>query len=467
MSTEQAVDVQVRRSDYAQELYITARPQPRADTTGRESFDKLSATKLFEQVACVLREHNAFILQERVFAQAEAVPGLRAARADAFGMGRAPRGKNAKKNGRHGSGALAKKCEKGDLADGIEPTWLAVPASDLCNKGGIAGVQVHAISGCPRPQVLFDQEIGGEPCGRLVTIPTQEGSQRYLTGCNLQAGVFGMARRHGSRGHASSQGETIAMHEESPADQAKAMLAKAEAILAQAGGTLANVARTWMWLGNILDWYGEFNTVRNELFQARGLFKMEGQSTRDIRGLPHSCQKLPASTGIGIGPATVGHSGVDTQPGGRRHCVMDFFAALDASNVQYLLAGGNQGAASKYGSAFSRAVVTKTPGGTAVYVSGTAAIDAAGQTTHLGDAAGQIADTLQNVRAVLKDARCDQDDIVQTMVYCKTPQVQQAFLDLLAGNGKETWPMPRTIVAIADVCRDNLLFEIEATAMPR
>lgn len=427
LATNPAIDIdtRIRRSDYGQELYITARPAPGADGLFRQ---KLRA--LFEAVAKTLGEHNAFILQERVFAQTSAMESVRTARADVFF------GKN-------------------DVADGVEPTWLAVPAGTY---GSIAGVQVHAVAGCTRPQVL---SVDGEPCGRLATFlskNTEQGPERYLTGCNLQA----------------NRQESFA---KTPADQAKAMLAKAESLLTQAGATLANVARTWMWLGNILDWYGEFNAVRNELFQARGLMTGNGDGV------------MPASTGIGIGPFSTKAE--------NRHCAMDFFATLGAPKMECLMAGGNQGAASKYGSAFSRAVVTKTPGGRTVYVSGTAAIDAAGHTTHLGDAAGQIADTIKNVRAVLKDGGCDQDDIVQTMVYCKTPQVERAFLDTfdmgstagqptasssvknIWGDSVEAfcqrpkkdrpraWVNAQSVVAIADVCRDNLLFEIEATAMPR
>jgi enamine deaminase RidA (YjgF/YER057c/UK114 family) len=429
------IEVRVRRSDHAQELYITARPAPGAD-----------AKCLFEQVAGVLREHNVFVLQERVFAQPSDVKNLRAARIAAFG----------------------------DLVDGVEPTWLAVPPGAY---GPIAGVQVHAVAGCTRPQVL---SVDGEPCGRLATFlsnNTETGPERYLTGCNLQANVLDQKDQ-----------------ESLPADQAKGMLAKAESLLTQAGATFANVARTWMWLGKILDWYGEFNAVRNELFQARGLLASpaaKGRPSARIEAQDLLTREgnvvMPASTGIGIGPAVI----LDRV---KKHCAMDFFASLGVPKMECLMAGGNQGSASKYGSAFSRAVVTKTPGGRTVYVSGTAAIDAAGHTTHLGDAAGQIADTIKNVRAVLKDGGCDQDDVVQTMVYCKTPQVERAFLDTWGrdpaagrtpalssvknnwGDSTEVFPKkdrPRawvnaqSVVAIADVCRDNLLFEIEATAMPR
>jgi enamine deaminase RidA (YjgF/YER057c/UK114 family) len=366
MSSSPEVAVCVREAQGVKELYITARPGAHADPAG-------GAAVLLGAVAAVLREQRAAIVQERVFADASAMPAVAAARAKAFA----------------------------GLTDAVEPTWLVVPPNAL---GPISGVQVHALAGAEPATIL---SLDGRPHGRLIKF----GAMSYLAGCNLQADA----------------------PLEAP-EQARAMLAQAEALVAQAGGTFADIARTWMWLGGILDWYGDFNRVRNEFFAARNLFAAGG--------------RLPASTGIGIGPY-----------GGRR-CAMDFCAVLGREKPTLLQAGGNQGSANRYGSAFSRAAVAATPGGKTVYVSGTAAIDAAGVTTHLDDARGQIEDTVVNVTAILRAAGCRSEDVVTALVYCKTPQVEQAFR---AGWGD--FPMPH-IIAVADVCRDNLLFEIEATAMP-
>lgn len=336
------------------------------------------ATALMERVGAVLAENSACILQERLFADAAGMEALVTARASVLKS----------------------------FADGVEPTCLIVPPN---MHGPICGVQVHAMAGPTKPKVL---SVGGRPCARLVNM----GDWSYLVGCDLQA--------------------------DAPAEpdrEAAAMLEKTEAVLSQVGGTLHDIARTWMWLGGILSWYGPFNRVRNDLFKSRGLLKDGGAG------------RMPASTGIGIGPAP--------RPG-RRHCTMDFCAMLGARRPEFLLACGNQDAASKYNSAFSRASVAHTPGGRTVYVSGTAAIDAAGVTTHIGDTLGQIEDTVANVRAVLRNASCSMDNIVSAIAYCKTPEVERTFRyacgTLLRGP---------VLVTVADVCRDNLLFELEATAM--
>ena len=362
-----SVDVRVSRSGPVAELFVSVRPGGRGDVATQ-------ATGLMDAAAAVVRQYQAAILQERVFAHPDAMEALVPARIEAYGQ----------------------------LLDAVEPTWLAVPESGC---GLISGIQVHAVAGCGAATVLM---AGDRASGRLLC----KGPLRYVAGCNLQGDCAG-----------------------SPAEETRSMLAKAEEVLVRAGGSLADVTRTWMWLGNILDWYGEFNRVRSEVFAARGLLRADATGN------------LPASTGIGIGPI------------GRRHCAMDFCASMGDGRPRFLLAATRQGAASKYGSAFSRAAVAHTPGGRTVYVSGTAAIDAAGQTTHPDDARGQIVDTIENVRSALRDAGSSQRDVVQAIVYCKNTEVERLF--------RQEWadlPMPY-VLAIADVCRANLLFEIEVTAM--
>jgi enamine deaminase RidA (YjgF/YER057c/UK114 family) len=216
------------------------------------------------------------------------------------------------------------------------------------------------------------------------------------------------------------------------------MMETAESVLKQFGADFLSVPRTWMWLKDILSWYDEFNHVRTEFFTERRLI---GEGTR---------QSMPASTGIGLGPADGGH------------CAMDLTAVLEPQNsIQFLQAVGKQQCALDYGSAFSRASRAITPAGKTVFVSGTASIDADGATTHIGDASGQIATTIENVRAVLADMNCKDEDVVQMVAYCKTTEVEKIFN---ASRGALNWPW---LTAICDICRPDLLFEIEATAMPR
>jgi hypothetical protein len=56
---------------------------------------------------------------------------------------------------------------------------------------------------------------------------------------------------------------------------------------------------------------------------------------------------------------------------------------------------------------------------------------------------------------------CKDEDVVQVVAYCKTTEVEKIFN---ASKNALAWPW---VTVICDICRPELLFEIEATAMPR
>jgi len=292
-----------------------------------------------------------------------------------------------------------------NLDDGVAPSFLVAAEG---SSGPIAGVQIHAISTENKPEVIRLDQTG---CGRILRIP----------GCALLT-LSGIS--------APNAGNNT--------EQAQVMLEMGESVLKQFGADFLSVPRTWMWLKDILSWYDEFNKVRNNFFTERGLI---GAGTR---------QSMPASTGIGLGPDNGGH------------CAMDLVAVLEPTDcTEYLQVTGKQHCALNYGSAFSRASKATTPAGHTVYVSGTASIDADGATTNIGDAAGQINATIENVRAVLTEMQAGEKDLVQVIAYCKTTEVEEVFNSIKGGLG---WPW---ITVICDICRHDLLFEIEAAAMPR
>jgi enamine deaminase RidA (YjgF/YER057c/UK114 family) len=293
----------------------------------------------------------------------------------------------------------------GDIDDGVAPSFL------VCKKGSvgpIAGVQVHAVSSVVKAETI---NFEGACCGRILRLP----GCTYVTLSGISAPQFKQA-----------------------SEQAEACLKRSESVLKQFGADFLSVPRTWMWLSDILSWYDDFNRVRNKFFTERRLI---GEGTR---------QSMPASTGIGLRLAD------------GSNCAMDLTALLEpVDSIQYLSAGGKQQCALDYGSAFSRASRAITPAGETVFVSGTASIGADGATTNIGDASGQINTTIDNVRAVLRDMNCSDQDVVQVVAYCKTTKVEKVFN---ASRGTIPWPW---VTVICDICRPDLLFEIEATALRR
>jgi enamine deaminase RidA (YjgF/YER057c/UK114 family) len=360
------LDVRGVQSPQALELYLTA---PSLDSDQQ-------ASALFDAVRAELRRHGAWIALERIFAPPALQPRIRAAR----------------------DAALS------DLADGVEPTCLAVADA----QGRIPGLQIYAIAGVDRPRTF---SAAGSLRARLFA----QDDMRWLTACGLSA----PARPDGP-------------------SQARGAFEEAENLLRHVGADLRSVARTWIFIDRILDWYGPFNEARSTFFRQRGLLG------------PRADGRLPASTGIGVSPAS-----------GARIAI-DVFAAIGPDgSVQRFHAAGKQRSAFEYGSAFARGATARTPAGTTVFVSGTAAIDMTGATCHINDIDGQIQMTLENTVAVLGQLQSCSRDVVQAMAYCATPAVEAAF----RGCWQGTLPWPWVIMQ-GDVCRSDLLFEVEATACP-
>jgi enamine deaminase RidA (YjgF/YER057c/UK114 family) len=335
------------------------------------------AREIFRGIRKTLRSKNAAILQERIFASPGVMEILRRERAAVFG----------------------------DIDDGVAPAFLVGAET---TPFPFAAVQVHAVINSKKPEVIKLDDV---PCGRILRLP----DYTILTLSQITAPQFATAD-----------------------EQARAMLEKALAALKKFNADFHSVPRTWMWLGDILSWYDDFNLVRNKFYTECGTIGP---------GTPHS---MPASTGIGLAPAE----------GGKY--AMDLLAVLQPSDsIEFFSAVGRQQCALEYGSAFSRASAAVTPAGRTVFVSGTASIDAEGESINIGDPAGQINTTIENVRAVLRDTNCSDNDVVQAVAYCKTLDVLEVFDGM---KDRIAWPW---ITVVCDICRPELLFEIEATVMPR
>ena len=221
--------------------------------------------------------------------------------------------------------------------------------------------------------------------------------------------------------------------EGSPDGQAREMFERAAAAARAHGFDYGDTVRTWIYLRRLLDVYDGFNAVRRA-FYSRHRFRLGA---------------FPASTGI---QASLLSS----------ECRMDalLVQGVPASPIE---STALQGRASSYGSAFSRGVELAIDGRRTIHVSGTASIGSAGQSLHRGDADGQCRETLRSVAAVLARRGAQLPDIVSATVFCKTPEVRSNFLRAL-----EAFDVPElpAIYVVADVCRPELLVEMEAVAVP-
>lgn len=210
--------------------------------------------------------------------------------------------------------------------------------------------------------------------------------------------------------------------------QAQQMFAAAAAAALQNGFHYAQTARTWIYLARLLDWYGEFNRVRSDCYRQYDF-------------------PLPASTGIQGGD-------------GEHECLMDLLL-VDGVPLRSIDRSSRQGPARSYGSAFARAVELGFEGGSTVHVSGTASIDGDGRSRHLGDAAAQCCETLIDVAAVLAEAGLGLGDVRQATLFCKDAASHAACLEAIERLALPALPL---LCVRADVCRPELLVELEAVA---
>jgi enamine deaminase RidA (YjgF/YER057c/UK114 family) len=225
-----------------------------------------------------------------------------------------------------------------------------------------------------------------------------------------------------------------------PALQARRLLTQANRILREQGATYRDVVRTWFYLTDILSWYTDFNQARSAVYRELGLLSPDGDLSR----------KLPASTGI-EGQTPSGAPGA-----------LDLLAVIPAENSQaYVrqLSSPGQPEAWSYGSAFSRGALIEEPEATLVQVSGTAAINEHGQSLHPNDIRAQIDCTFDKIEALVGQAGATLADAAAASVFVKHPQDAQVYWERAAARGLQDIP---AVVMVADVCRRELLFEMDA-----
>lgn len=220
--------------------------------------------------------------------------------------------------------------------------------------------------------------------------------------------------------------------------QAELMFHNAAAAAAAHGFRYGQAVRTWIYVARLLDWYGVLNRVRSGFYQ------------------PHAFGREPG------GPAFPASTGIQ----GRCHdeeCLMDVLL-LDAREPALARARPvertrRQGPAVSYGSAFSRGMVLELAGTRSLHVSGTASIDLEGRSTHPGDAEGQCRETLRGVAAVIEQEGGSLADVSSATIFFKNAEAYAAYRQVQRSESQPPFP---AICVTADVCRPELLVEMEA-----
>jgi enamine deaminase RidA (YjgF/YER057c/UK114 family) len=119
-------------------------------------------------------------------------------------------------------------------------------------------------------------------------------------------------------------------------------------------------------------------------------------------------------------------------------------------------------------SSFSRGMRIDLGNVVILLISGTASIDDAGKTVHVGDFRAQCRRTYQNITGLLESEGATWHDIVRTSCYLRDidrdyAEFNEERTKFFAEQGLD--PLPASTGIEAKLCRPDLLVEMEAIAM--
>jgi enamine deaminase RidA (YjgF/YER057c/UK114 family) len=281
-------------------------------------------------------------------------------------------------------------------------TWVH---GDACKGGELHSSQILAVSGIETRPVILD----GKVVGRLY----EDGHARYCRLSGIIPGDLTLSR----------------------VEQARHVFEQIQEALVTAGMTFTDVVRTWLYLDDLLAWYDDFNVVRTRFFNDHGVFD----------------RMVPASTGIGA-----------ANPFGAA-MMADAYAVVPKNGLCTIqtVASPLQCPAISYKSSFSRAVEMKYPTHRQLLVSGTASINPDGSSAYKDDPARQIDLTMRVVQAILESRGMEWADVTRGIAYFKDMAYLPIYRQYCSENNITVFPLA---VSHADICRDDLLFEIEVDA---
>jgi enamine deaminase RidA (YjgF/YER057c/UK114 family) len=255
---------------------------------------------------------------------------------------------------------------------------------------------------------------------------------------------------------------SLQQYERSAYEQATDAFEGMAGMLAEAGASFQDVVRTWLYQGGITELEGDTERYR-ELNRARTDFFNKVLREMPLASRQNGAPIYPASTGIG----TL-----------NRGLVTSLLAVQsERKDVQFTsLENPLQTAAFDYpqeyslkSPKFSRATALRMGNHVTTWVSGTASIVDA-LTVHVGDIEKQTDQTLTNIERLIdaanfanlgwKDSGATLGDLAKLRVYVKRIE---DYEKCRATCERRVGKTP-TIYTIADVCRPDLLVEIEGVA---
>lgn len=235
--------------------------------------------------------------------------------------------------------------------------------------------------------------------------------------------------------------------------------------LKKAKASFRDVVRTWLYTGNItkvengIERYRELNRNRTEFFDAE-------HAKGCMPSGPSGQIRYPASTGIGTRSPSIDIGCLALQTD--RHDVR----ILSLENPGQTAAFDYDASFSVKSPKFSRAMAAVVGDYVTTWISGTASI-VDSQSVHLGDAALQTEQTIDNIQNLIAHENFARHgvpgvgarltDLAKVRVYVKRAEDYEACREVCE---RRLGSLP-AIYAQADICRPELLVEIEGAAFSR
>jgi pSer/pThr/pTyr-binding forkhead associated (FHA) protein/enamine deaminase RidA (YjgF/YER057c/UK114 family) len=329
----------------------------------------------------------------------------------------------------------------------------------------------------PECRAIIRDFYGDElPCTSYIPQAPCEGKQLAIEAIGLGRGAAGrvdiervseelvLVRHSGMTwAHAApSTGDDVS---DNAYEQGTAAFRRLEALLGRAGMRTDQVVRTWLYQGGIVagegatQRYKELNRARSDIYNGLSFLG-------DLLPPGHPGGVYPASTGIGAD--------------GRRLDISAIALASDRTDVVVVpLENPRQVPAFRYGPhhspkspKFSRAMAVACGDYGMIFISGTASI-VQSETRHVGDVGAQTEETLDNIAALISAGNlerhglpglgADLGGIGLARVYIKR---REHYEQVRAVCERRLGELP-TVYAVADICRPDLLVEIEGIALSR
>jgi enamine deaminase RidA (YjgF/YER057c/UK114 family) len=199
-----------------------------------------------------------------------------------------------------------------------------------------------------------------------------------------------------------------------------------------------NAVRTWVFVRDIDNNYGDMVKARREFFSARGLTdKTRYLASTGIQGTTASAGQFVSIDSLSIG--------------GLRPEQIVRMEAPDHLSSTFL-----------YGVTFERGLRVRFGDRSHLYISGTASIDHKGDVLFIGDAARQAERTIENIKALLAAHKAVIGDMAYLIAYVRNSDDRDAVRRILDRKIGPGIPM---VFAEAAVCRPTWLVELEGLAL--